>query len=76
MDDLDIKLGDGSTLREAGGSLFMQWVLNKVNKANLSNSAAAQKLNGMANFYPGRIMAEDYKRHIIEEMKKAGIELQ
>ena len=75
MEDLDIKIDPNTSLREASGTVFMQWVLNKVGKSNLSNNYTSEIIM-LANAYPGRVMADTEKIKLLEKMKKAGILLQ
>jgi len=73
MDILETKIDSTITIRQANATLFLQWVLQKVNDAHLSNNNTVRELNGMANFYPGRLMTDDQKMVFIKKMQAAGI---
>jgi len=71
---LQLKVDNNTTVIDATAVQFIQWVLRKVNDANLtSNSSAVSELNMLASGYPGRVMPVENKIEIIEKMKRVGI---
>jgi hypothetical protein len=71
---LETKINDGLIVKDASAVVFIQWVMKKVNAANIS-PAKASELTSLSAFYPGRLMDDDSKIAIMNKMISAGISL-
>ena len=74
MEILENIIGGDITIKEATGTVFMTWVLKKVNQLN-TNSNERSELIMLANAYPGQRIEDSQKLEIVNKMLKAGIKI-